>query len=229
MDAADPWGRSSSSSSAAAAAARRLQSRYDLYMGLGDADAGGDEAVEARGGAEPYNCPFCGEDFDFVGLCCHIDDEHAVEAKSGGMPHLCYEGWNGLDRTLDNAAWKLLQERRVRKISSGSHSLLSLLRKDWRDGSLHSFLGASSNVSHPPAAAPDPFLSSLICSLPVAESSKDLHSDSSDNNFLLNKFPDERTVERTEPSLSEKDQKERAQRSEFARGLVLSTIFDDNL
>lgn len=50
-------------------------------MGFDDADAGGDE-VEARG-AEAYNCPFCGEDFDFVGLCCHIDDEHAVEAKSG--------------------------------------------------------------------------------------------------------------------------------------------------
>ncbi|KAE8767142.1 hypothetical protein D1007_61537 [Hordeum vulgare] len=49
-------------------------------MGFDDADAGGDE-VEACG-AEAYNCPFCGVDFDFVGLCCHINDEHAVEAKS---------------------------------------------------------------------------------------------------------------------------------------------------
>uniref|UniRef100_A0A0E0L1G9 Drought induced 19 protein type zinc-binding domain-containing protein n=2 Tax=Oryza punctata TaxID=4537 RepID=A0A0E0L1G9_ORYPU len=148
MDAGDAWGRSSSSSSAAAAA-RRLQSRYDLYMGFDDADAAGVEEVEARGG-EAYNCPFCGEDFDFVAFCCHVDDEHAVEAKSG----------------------------------------------DLRDGSLQSFLGGSSYVSNPPAAAPDPFLSSLICSLPVAEPSKDLHSDSSDNNFLLNKFPDDKTVER---------------------------------
>uniref|UniRef100_A0A0E0DQF5 Protein dehydration-induced 19 C-terminal domain-containing protein n=1 Tax=Oryza meridionalis TaxID=40149 RepID=A0A0E0DQF5_9ORYZ len=245
MDAGDAWGRSSSSSSsaAAAAAARRLQSRYDLYMGFDDADAAGVEEVEARGGGEAYNCPFCGEDFDFVAFCCHVDDEHAVEAKSGllrsqlyslqivkhistCMSHLRYKGWSGLDRSLDNAAWK----RRVRKISSGSHSLLSLLRKDLRDGSLQSFLGGSSYVSNPPAAAPDPFLSSLICSLPVAEPSKDLHSDSSDNNFLLNKFPDDKTVERAEPSLSEKDQKERAQRSKFVRGLVLSTILeDDNL
>jgi hypothetical protein len=52
-------------------------------MGFDDADAGGDEVTDPRGGAEPYNCPFCGEDFDFVSLCCHIDDEHAVEAKSG--------------------------------------------------------------------------------------------------------------------------------------------------
>uniref|UniRef100_A0A0E0L1G7 Di19 zinc-binding domain-containing protein n=1 Tax=Oryza punctata TaxID=4537 RepID=A0A0E0L1G7_ORYPU len=84
MDAGDAWGRSSSSSSAAAAA-RRLQSRYDLYMGFDDADAAGVEEVEARGG-EAYNCPFCGEDFDFVAFCCHVDDEHAVEAKSGVCP-----------------------------------------------------------------------------------------------------------------------------------------------
>uniref|UniRef100_A0A8R7P184 Di19 C-terminal domain-containing protein n=1 Tax=Triticum urartu TaxID=4572 RepID=A0A8R7P184_TRIUA len=120
------------------------------------------------------------------------------------------------------------RRRRVRKVSSGSHSLLSLLRKDLRDGSLQSFLGGSSYVSNPPAAAPDPFLQSLICSLPVAEPSKDFRSDSSDKTFLLNKFPDEKVVERAETSLSEKDQKERAQRSAFARGLVLSTIFDDD-
>lgn len=61
----------------------RAVARADLYMGIDDADAGLDEVTEPRGGAESYNCPFCGEDFDFVGLCCHIDDEHAVEAKSG--------------------------------------------------------------------------------------------------------------------------------------------------
>lgn len=50
-------------------------------MGFDEADAGGEE-VEAHG-VEAYNCPFCGEDFDFVGLCCHIDYDHVVEAKSG--------------------------------------------------------------------------------------------------------------------------------------------------
>ncbi|KAM0864554.1 hypothetical protein ACQ4PT_043842 [Festuca glaucescens] len=97
-------------------------------MGFDDADAGGED-VEARG-AEAYNCPFCGEGFDFVGLCCHIDDEHAVEAKRGLI-------------------WKQVG--------------------------------------------------------------------------LLSYF-----LPRAETSLSEKDQKERAQRSAFARVLVLSTIFDDD-
>lgn len=38
-----------------------------------------------------YLCPFCTEDFDMVGLCCHIDEEHAVEAKNGVfIPTLFY-------------------------------------------------------------------------------------------------------------------------------------------
>ena len=32
---------------------------------------------------DEYPCPFCSEYFDIVGLCCHIDDEHPVEAKNG--------------------------------------------------------------------------------------------------------------------------------------------------
>lgn len=30
-----------------------------------------------------YPCPFCPEDYDLVGLCCHIDEEHPHEDKSG--------------------------------------------------------------------------------------------------------------------------------------------------
>lgn len=29
-----------------------------------------------------YPCPFCSEDFDLYGLCCHIDQEHPEE-RSG--------------------------------------------------------------------------------------------------------------------------------------------------
>ena len=32
-------------------------------------------------------CPYCGEDFDMSGLCHHITDEHAVEAKTGVLLH----------------------------------------------------------------------------------------------------------------------------------------------
>ena len=30
-----------------------------------------------------YVCPFCLDDFDLVGFCCHIDDAHPIDAKSG--------------------------------------------------------------------------------------------------------------------------------------------------
>ena len=30
-----------------------------------------------------YPCPYCSEDFDLLGLCCHIDEEHHLEAGHG--------------------------------------------------------------------------------------------------------------------------------------------------
>ncbi|KAG6575799.1 Protein DEHYDRATION-INDUCED 19, partial [Cucurbita argyrosperma subsp. sororia] len=33
-----------------------------------------------------YSCPFCSEEFDLVELCCHIDDEHPLEANFGICP-----------------------------------------------------------------------------------------------------------------------------------------------
>lgn len=45
-------------------------------MGFEEFD--GDEDIR-----EEFHCPFCSEYFDIVGLCCHIDDEHPVEAKNG--------------------------------------------------------------------------------------------------------------------------------------------------
>lgn len=31
-------------------------------------------------------CPFCSEDFDVLGLCCHIDVDHHKEAKAAVTP-----------------------------------------------------------------------------------------------------------------------------------------------
>ncbi|KAL4354847.1 hypothetical protein GQ457_06G030140 [Hibiscus cannabinus] len=33
-----------------------------------------------------YPCPYCSEDFDLLGLCCHIDEEHHLEAGYGVCP-----------------------------------------------------------------------------------------------------------------------------------------------
>ncbi|XP_020246044.1 WD repeat-containing protein 36-like isoform X3 [Asparagus officinalis] len=70
----DSWSRFS-------AASRRhqltLQSRFDLYLGFDDVEGGEDDFCVK------FGCPFYAEDFDIVGLCCHLDEEHLVEAKNG--------------------------------------------------------------------------------------------------------------------------------------------------
>ncbi|KAL4589668.1 hypothetical protein LXL04_002576 [Taraxacum kok-saghyz] len=48
----------------------------DMFMGFEDIEV--DDDIR-----EEYPCPFCTGYFDVVGLCCHIDDEHHVEAKNG--------------------------------------------------------------------------------------------------------------------------------------------------
>lgn len=53
-----------------------MMSNADMFMGFEDFD--GDDDIR-----EEFPCPFCSEYYDIVGLCCHIDDEHPMEAKNG--------------------------------------------------------------------------------------------------------------------------------------------------
>ena len=46
-----------------------------------DEEEGND--VEIGGKSEELACPFCSEDFDVLGLCCHIDADHRMEVKPG--------------------------------------------------------------------------------------------------------------------------------------------------
>lgn len=39
--------------------------------------------VENEEKSEELACPFCLEDFDVLGLCCHIDADHRMEVKPG--------------------------------------------------------------------------------------------------------------------------------------------------
>ncbi|KAH0637095.1 hypothetical protein KY289_037010 [Solanum tuberosum] len=58
-------------------------------------------------------CPFCSEDFDMLGLCCHIDSDHRIEAKTGICP-LC------ATKVRTNMATHVIVQ----------HETLSLLRKE---------------------------------------------------------------------------------------------------
>lgn len=200
-----------------------FQSRSDVFMGFEEIE--GDDDIR-----EEFPCPLCGEYFDIVGLCCHIDDEHPVEAKNGVCPVCAVRV--GVDMvahiTLQHGnIFKMQRKRKSRK--NGSHSTLSLLRKELQEGNLQTLFGGSSCILSSSNVAPDPLLSSFI--LPMADDIVISQSQSSADTSAANKVREEIVLERhVKPSpLSIKDQEERARRSEFVHGLLFSTIINDTL
>ncbi|XP_054801871.1 protein DEHYDRATION-INDUCED 19 homolog 3-like [Prosopis cineraria] len=221
MDADSSWAARLSSASKRYQSA--LQSRSDMFMGFDEND--GDDDIR-----EEFLCPFCSEYFDIVGLCCHIDEEHPMEAKSGVCPVCALRvGFDMVAHiTLQHGSiFKMQRKRKSRK--GGSYSTLSLLRKELREGNLQSLFGGSSCTVSSSNAAADPLLSSFI--LPVADelacAQTHFPTESRSTKKISNETVSKRNVE-TSP-LSVKDKEERAKRCEFVHGLLLSTIFDDNL
>ncbi|GAB4843060.1 hypothetical protein Ancab_013039 [Ancistrocladus abbreviatus] len=71
MDSGDQWNARLSASS------KRFQSRSDVFLG-------GDDVAEVDDDyKQEFLCPFCAEEFDIVGLFCHIDEEHLAEVRNG--------------------------------------------------------------------------------------------------------------------------------------------------
>uniref|UniRef100_A0A803PWC0 Uncharacterized protein n=1 Tax=Cannabis sativa TaxID=3483 RepID=A0A803PWC0_CANSA len=188
-----------------------LQSRSDMFMGFEEID--GDDDIR-----EEFPCPFCSDYFDIVGLCCHIDEEHPVEAKNGVCPVCAMRV--GVD----------MHKRKTRK--GGSHSTtLSLLRKELREGNLQSLFGGSSCLVSSSNAAPDPLLSSFI--LPMADDFGSVQppflTETSSAKKSSTENVSERKVQPAAPPLSVKDKEEKAKRCQFVQGMLLSTILDDGL
>ncbi|XP_021283105.1 protein DEHYDRATION-INDUCED 19 homolog 3-like [Herrania umbratica] len=218
---ADSWSARLSSASKRYQSA--LQSRSDMFMGFEEID--GEDDIR-----EEFPCPFCSEYFDIVGLCCHIDDEHPVEAKNGVCPVCAMRV--GVDMvahiTLQHGnIFKMQHKRKSRK--GGSHSTLSLLRKELREGNLQSLFGGSSCIVSSSNSAPDPLLSSFI--LPMVDDFVSVQPHLSSETSTTKKSSDANKSERHVQSspLSVKDQEEKAKRCDFVQGLLLSTILDDIL
>ncbi|KAJ4839497.1 hypothetical protein Tsubulata_027901 [Turnera subulata] len=218
---ADSWSARLSSASKRYQSA--LQSRSDFFMGFEEFD--GDDDIR-----EEFPCPFCSEYFDIVGLCCHIDDEHPVEAKNGVCPVCAMRV--GVDMvahiTLQHGnIFKMQRKRKSRR--GGPHSTLSLLRKELREGNLQSLFGGSSCIVSSSNAAPDPLLSSFI--LPMADDFISSHPSTSTETSSAKKSSNENVSERNtkSPPLSVKDKEEKTKRSAFVQELLLSTILDDVL
>lgn len=206
---------------------KRFQSRSDLYLERGGEEFDGDEECLPE-----FLCPFCAEDFDVVGLCCHIDEEHPVEAKNGVCP-VCAKRV-GMDIvshiTMQHGNFfKVQRRRRFRR--GGSNSTFSILRKELRDGNLQSIFGGSSRIVSSSNSEPDPLLSSFMYTAPVVDEPVVVQPDSSAEASVVKESSDEGFSERNiqKPQLSDKEQEEKARRCEFVQGLLLSTILEDSL
>ncbi|KAK6119021.1 hypothetical protein DH2020_047228 [Rehmannia glutinosa] len=207
---------------------------FDAEMLMGFEEIEMDDDIRGE-----YPCPFCSDYFDIVGLCCHIDDEHPVEAKNGVkfyfvlynysvMNEILKLYWSDKDVQLRHHLTHYMQRKRKSR-KAGSHSTLSFLRRELREGNLQSLFGGSSCIPSSNNAAPDPLLSSFI--LPMSEDYESVPSHSSAEATLIKKNTTGSISERKvqQPPMSIKDKEEKAKRSDFVQGLLLSVMFDDNL
>lgn len=217
------WTRFSTSNSAL----KRYQSRSDAFHLVEETDD--DPRPE-------YLCPFCAEDFDIVGLCCHIDEEHTVQAKNGVCPICAKRVGTGLVTHITMQHGSLLKIQRKRRLRrGGSNSTLSILKRELREGNLQSVLGGSSFLIQSSLdTEPDPLLSSFIYNnAPDDDVSKDVSHLSSTVPVSvvegLNKDLLTRGEKRQVAKVSGEEEEEKIRRSEFVQGLVLSTFFSVDL
>ncbi|CAN6922013.1 unnamed protein product [Brassica oleracea] len=207
---------------------RRCQSR----SGGGYEDLKGEDDSKSE-----FICPFCADVFDIVGLCCHIDEEHPVEAKNGVCP-VCTKRV-GLDIvghiTTQHAnffkiSFPTFDDRRTRLRKGGYSSAYLALKKELREANLQSLLGGSSRFTSPTNIDSDPLLSSFIFSSPSANEPPKKSATSVAEGTLAIKLSLKESLKREiqEAPLSGEDQ-QKAKKSEFVRGLLLSTILRDDL
>ncbi|KAG7581468.1 Drought induced 19 protein type zinc-binding domain [Arabidopsis suecica] len=211
--------------SSSSSSSRRCQSRSDLYLGGGYEDLEGEDDLKAE-----FICPFCAEDFDIVGLCCHIDEEHPVEAKNGVCP-VCTKRV-GLDivghiTTQHANFFKVQRRRRLRR--GGYSSTYLALKKELREANIQSLLGGSSSFTSSTNIDSDPLLSSFMFNSPSVNESANKSTTPVTVGNASTKVSIKESLKRDiqEAPLSGEDQ-EKAKKSEFVRGLLLSTMLGDD-
>ncbi|CAN8269583.1 unnamed protein product [Cochlearia groenlandica] len=205
----NPWINRPSVFSSSSSTTRRCQSRSDLYLGGGYEELEGEDDSKAE-----FICPFCAEDFDIVGLCCHVDEEHPVEAKNGVCP-VCTKRV-GLD----------IRRRRLRR--GGYSSAYLSLKKELREANIQSLLDGSSSFAPSMNIDSDPLLSSFMFNSPPAKESANKSATLVSDGTSATKGTQKESLKRDvrEAPLSGED-KEKAKKSEFVRGLLLSTMLGE--
>ncbi|KAI4378953.1 hypothetical protein MLD38_016367 [Melastoma candidum] len=215
-----------SSSSSSSSSGRRYHLRSDPYFGGHDES----DVLDGDNSKVEYLCPFCTEEFDIVGLYCHVDEEHPVDVKSAVCP-ICGIR-DGLDIvghiiTQHGNLFKVHRKRRLRK--GGSSTTISLLRKELQDGTLQSLLRGTRGTSNP-FSEPDPLLSSFMSS-PTVEAPVNVESQIADEVSLVKDSSEEELLESNvrESLLPGEDGEERARKCKFVQGLFLSSFLDKDI
>ncbi|CAN7002691.1 unnamed protein product [Brassica rapa subsp. trilocularis] len=213
---------------------RCQQSRSDLYIGGGYEDLEGEDDLKSE-----FICPFCAEVFDIVGLCCHIDEEHPVEAKNGVCPvctkrvgldivgHITTQHANFFKISFSNFLISYVQRRRRLRKGGGYSSAYLTLKKELREANLQSLLGGSSSFASSTNIDSDPLLSSFMFNPPSAANKS--ATPVTEGASATTKLSQKESLKRDsrEGPLSGED-REKAKKSEFVRGLFLSTMLGDD-
>ncbi|KAE8693725.1 Syntaxin of plants 42 isoform 1 [Hibiscus syriacus] len=193
----DTW--SSALSASSRSYQSTLKSHSDLFIDFEEIEEDDELMTE-------YPCPYCSEDFDLLGLCCHIDEEHHLEAGYGERSTLpgyalvwyvlfvlrewamYFEVHDLCPLTNDHSNHKL-------KFHKGdSDSPLSSLRKELHDAHYQSLLSRSWSSLSSSNTGPDPLLSFLY-SAPPADSSESVQSASPTEVTLEEKGSNEKVIE----------------------------------
>ncbi|XP_052188285.1 protein DEHYDRATION-INDUCED 19 homolog 4-like isoform X2 [Diospyros lotus] len=186
-----------------------------------------DESEEDDDLKPEYVCPFCLEDFDLVGFCCHIDEAHPVEARTGICP-IC-EKRTGINTavhiiTQHGSILKAIYKKKL--CGGGVYSSLSSLRKNTEDEHLEPFLDGSSCVVPSSNLTADPLLSSFIYNPPAADAPESLQSSFTTKANLSQNSSGHKISERAISS-PKQNKDEKAQKYWFVQGLLYSIIHED--
>ncbi|XWS36140.1 hypothetical protein CRYUN_Cryun20dG0059100 [Craigia yunnanensis] len=195
----DTWSFGFSASSMSYQSA--LKSQSDIYIDFEEIEE--DDELKTE-----YPCPYCSEDFDLLGLCCHIDEEHHLEANYGAKNalNLSYMKFSCTDRSF-NAMQLPLSVRGMAfegvcdysnhklKFGKGDSYSTPSLRKELHDAHYQSLLARSWLSLSSSNTAPDPLLSFLSYA-PPADSSESVQSASSTEVTFEEKGSDEKMLEK---------------------------------
>ncbi|XP_017225721.1 protein DEHYDRATION-INDUCED 19 homolog 4 isoform X2 [Daucus carota subsp. sativus] len=214
--ASDTWTRFSGSS-------RRSPFQPDPFSEEEDVEGGEEERPE-------YTCPFCAEDFDMVGLCCHLETDHKTETKNE-VCSICDQKV-GTDLvghiTIEHAdLLKVQRRRRYRRASS-----LSFIRRELRQLNLPNVAEGSNWAAAAANTDADPLLSSFMSNPPAKDEQTSIEPRSSEKAVTVEGTSAGSSSERVQPPvLTEQEREERAEkarRSNFVQGLVMSSFFGND-